>query len=234
METKQKYKFDIVDELKATEQYENEVQGYYDYLRNFPEMQECAEAILHLRHKMKNQHFDIVNVLYNDKCKNESSTYLCNFGTVMDNDEHMLLPRAMTSLLSDLHHSILDDGFICLYEVCVMEDIRGLFKDERKGPPKTLQNKTVFYYFLSTDDNSLSDKEKYGKEWLSWNEYRFINPIFESARCEYFGTVGKFVELLRILGDKKSYDKNDYLKEEAIKPYFDALAKEHGHATWRV
>ena len=216
-EEKQEYSGDFVNTLKATEQYEREEQEYYDYLRNHPHMKECAKAILYLRENLpKFEKWDVMNILYNYEM--EGDTFLSDFSTIMDVNEFMRLPKALVSMLSSIEYNIVDDGYLHLYEIQVVNDIKSLCKE------KTLKNKASFHYVLSAIEPT-SAKNTYGKKWLSRHEFMFVNPKYKCSKDTWFKTVDNFVEFLKILSDTKNYTKNGYVKESVLKKYFKNLVK---------
>lgn len=206
---------DLVGCLKAMEQYKEEAASFDKYIEENKDLVPLADAIVSLRENFRDDVLSRANVcqlLYHI----DSKKTLRSFKYVLDKEEHMNLPSSMESLVHEISYNIEDDGCIDLCRVKIR-------KKDMWALPGECKYTTAVEYYLST--NVLSSDEN---ERKNYEDKRMLeNAKIVSHERRFFGSVGKFIEFLKMLEDEGMYNEVGQLKSGCFDDFFKTLNEYH-------
>lgn len=199
-------KFDLG---KAIEQFDNDVDEFHKYVSKNRALSDCADAIMALRNLDYVKRTNALNVLcYGDI----TGSFLDDFACVLNVDEYMRVPNALSRLLAKLEYNIVDDGYLRLCKIGINDLCNPVYL-------------TSYNYFLSTNEN-WEKRLDIANEWLNRQGGRWIKPKAVSIEMVWFGNIENFIALLKILGNVDNYSKLSLLKGNCIEDFFKSRQEE--------
>ena len=205
-------KFDLG---KAIEQFDNDVDAFHQYVSKNRALSECADAIMALRNLGETERTNALNVLcYGDIV----GSFLDDFACVLNGDEYMRVPNALSRLIGKLEYNIVDDGYLRLCKLGVIDDFsKKVSSSNDLVKPECCP--TSYNYFLSTNENWEKQLDV-ANEWLKRQGGIWINPEVVSFEMVWFENIENFTALLKILGSTNNYNKLSMLKNNIIEKFF--------------
>lgn len=188
---------------KAIEQFDNNVDELNNLISRRPIFKPLLKEIVHIRECASEARlYDTGQILYGGA---GARTFLDYFMPVLNPNEHLIYPRSLCQLFNALLYNILDDGYLRICKIEILDDIQTFHSGKRFPvlPTKNPEAKTMC--FLTTEEKFGDEMADIGKNWLKRNEGMWINPQIVSFKIDWFGTIERFTDFMRLLGKKSNW-----------------------------
>lgn len=203
---------------KIVRLFKEEAKMLQEILNSNPELMDCYEAIMNLRNCPNSVKSSSLNILSRGDMEN---SFLNKFKGILS-DDYMNLPIRLSSLLIRLKYNIIDDGFLRLCKIAIVDDIDETLLDVKDN--NDLKNLILSYEYWLTANEDWKEKDDIAKKWLESNRAIWINPKIVSFEMVHFHEkIENFTNLIKLLSDVKSYDKYFLLRKEVIDDFFNKL-----------
>lgn len=185
---------------EAMKQYAEEEKEYNEYVHTEPaDIAKIAGIVLDIRGRLSSFQKSQARDVLSDAAPSRAG--LAWTWAILDENEFLSLPSAMVSFLHDVSYNILDDGFMGISRVEVVDDHSG---------------RTAMFYAIWTGEQLL-DKEQYiGEHCIKNNSHWLKSPRLISCSTSHIKNLDQFVRILETLASPDSYDAHDWLKQGVL------------------
>ena len=191
---------------KAMKQFEKDWFELEDTFWDDPTTKDLADTMMKIRDLDGEQCFTLSRMICG-----EPYSFLDDFHHIINKEEFLKLPHVLDNLITRLRYNILDDGYLRLMKLDILDDVdsKSNMKEWLKQNNKTM-NRTAIRYFLYTAECS-DVKEIAESKMKAGFGSDFFNPILTSVKTNWFGSLDEFRSFLEILVDSQNWASFEFI-----------------------
>lgn len=185
---------------KAMKQLEKDWFELEDTFWDDPATKDLADTMMKIRDLGGEQCFTLSRMICG-----EPYSFLDDFHQIINKEEFLKLPHVLDNLITRLRYNILDDGYLRLMKLDILDDVdsKSNMQEWLKQNNKTM-NRTAIRYFLYTGEWSDVKEIAESKMKTSFDS-DFFNPILTSVKTNWFSSLDEFRSFLEVLVDPQNW-----------------------------